>query len=652
MAKQEQFLDVVDRDEAEQRFQAAITLQPLGIERIPLDQCRGRILAEDVTAAVDVPSFDRSNYDGFAVQAADTIGATEERPLALQLMKGDISAGTVPDTIVTPGTAVTIATGGMLPRGANAVIMIEDTGISPGQELLVHRAIAPGFGVSFAGTDIGSGEILLHRGHRLTSRETGSLAAIGCHEVPVWKQPRVAIISSGDEIIPPQATMQPGLVYDSNAQILADAVHEAGAQAVYLGIVSDNLEALRMKLREALDSCDMVLLSGGTSKGGGDLSYHAVGELTDPGIVVHGVALKPGKPICLAASQEKPVVILPGFPTSAIFTFHEFVVPVIQQMAGYPRKQPDSLPARLSVKINSTTGRTEYVLVNLVERPTAVTGNEPGNQYAAFPMGKGSGSVTSFSRADGFITVDRHQEIVEAGSNVQVQLIGQELKPADLVVIGSHCIGLDYLMSQLQDRGYKTKLMAVGSSGGLEAAIRGECDLAGIHLFDPEQDQYNYPFLDNETTLIPGYQRSQGLVFRKDDPRFTGLSIAQCIEQAINDRECVMVNRNQGSGTRILIDQLLKSAEPNGYAVQARNHNAVAAAIIQGRADWGMAIKNVVDPERLDFLPVRSEQFDFVVPVARQQRKAVQAFRDLLTEPAIRSHLESLGLVMTGRDER
>jgi len=646
MAKQEQFLNVVDRDEAERRFQDAINLQPLEIEWVPLDQCRGRILAEDITADVDVPSFDRSNYDGFAVRAVDTVGATEERPVTLQLLTTEIAAGVVPDGTVMTGTAMTIATGGMLPRGANAVVMIEDTEIAEDQSLLVHRAVAAGFGVSFAGTDIGAGEILLHRGNLLTSRETGSLAAIGCSSVPVWRRPRVAIISSGDEIIPPGEPMQPGLVYDSNARILADAVHEAGAQAEYLGIVADNLDDLRAKLAEALESCDMVLLSGGTSKGGGDVSYHAVGELTDPGIVVHGVALKPGKPICLAASRNKPVVILPGFPTSAIFTFHEFVVPVIQQMAGYRSRQPRSLPARLSVKINSSTGRTEYVLVNLVERTGSSASPETDIQYAAFPMGKGSGSVTAFSRADGFITVDRHQELVEAGSPVEVQLIGQDLAPADLVVIGSHCIGLDYLMSQLQDRGYKTKMLAVGSSGGLEAATRGECDLAGIHLFDPEQDVYNEPFLNDSTCLITGYQRSQGLVFRRGDPRFEGKSIEEFIEQAIHSEECVMVNRNQGSGTRILIDQLLESAQPTGYAVQARNHNAVAAAITQGRADWGMAIENVVDQELLGFLPVREEQYDFVVNVDRQQRAAVMAFQALLEDPQIRDHLQSLGMRM------
>lgn len=269
MAKQQQFLNVVDRDEAERRFYSAISLDPLGTESIPLERSLGRILAEDIIAKVDVPSFDRSNYDGFAVRASETVGASEERPVSLQLQETEISAGVVPDMTVSAGTAITIATGGMLPRGANAVVMIEDTEIADDQSLLVRRAIAAGFGVSFAGTDIGAGEILLHRGDLLTSRETGSLAAIGCSQVPVWRQPRVGIISSGDEIIEPGRPMRAGLVYDSNARILADAVREAGGLPESLGIVSDNLNLLRDALAKGLESCDILLLSGGTSKGGG-----------------------------------------------------------------------------------------------------------------------------------------------------------------------------------------------------------------------------------------------------------------------------------------------------------------------------------------------------------------------------------------------
>src|SRR4030095_1283902 len=259
----------------------------------------------------------------------------------------------------------------------------------------------------------------------------------------------VAILSTGDEIIAPGEPMQPAKVYDSNAQILADAVRELGGEPLLLGITGDNLTELRERLDMAIGSADIVLLSGGTSKGAGDLSYRVVTELSDPGIVAHGVALKPGKPICLAATRGRPVVVLPGFPTSAIFTFHEFVAPVLRLLAGRGAQERTVVPARLAVKVNSEIGRTEYLLVGLVE-----TSNE---ELAAYPMGQGSGSVTTFSRADGFATIGRHQEIIEAGTAISVQLLGRDLQLADLVVIGSHCIGLDYLLGELQRNSVRSK---------------------------------------------------------------------------------------------------------------------------------------------------------------------------------------------------
>ena len=226
-----------------------------------------------------------------------------------------------------------------------------------------------GSGVSFAGTDITAGETVLRQGQLLTSRDTGVLAAIGVAEVDVWRKPVVAILSTGDEIIAPGEPMQPARVYDSNAQVLADAVREAGGEPARLGIVPDDATALREQLRQALEFADVVLLSGGTSKGAGDVSYRVVAELNDPGIVAHGVALKPGKPICLAATGGRAVVVLPGFPTSAIFTFHEFVAPVLRLLAGRGRRGAHGRPARLAVKVNSEIGRTEYLLVGLVEIP-------------------------------------------------------------------------------------------------------------------------------------------------------------------------------------------------------------------------------------------------------------------------------------------
>ncbi len=636
MLDQEQFLQVLDRDEADRRFRAAIHLTPRGIETVPLDKALGRVLSAHVVSPVDVPFFDRSNVDGFAVVAQDTFGASEEAPRRVQLVEQQIHTGVVPTAVVESGKAALIATGGMLPRGADAVVMVEHADVS-GRQLLIRRAVTAGNGISFAGTDITAGETVLRRGRLLTSRDTGVLAAIGVDHVHVWRKPVVAIVSTGDEIIAPGAPMQQAKVYDSNAQVLADAVRELGGEPKRFGIVSDTIDALRERLSQALDVADMVLLSGGTSKGAGDVSYRVVAELRDPGIVAHGVALKPGKPICLAATGGRAVVVLPGFPTSAIFTFHEFVAPVIRMLAGRGPEESAIVPARLAVKVNSEIGRTEYLLVGLVE-----TGGEP--PLAAYPMGQGSGSVTTFSRADGFATIGRHEEIVEAGSVIQVQLLGRELQLADLVVIGSHCIALDYLLGELQRQGLRSKFLAVGSTAGLEAAKRGECDAAGIHLLDLKSGEYNGPFLTPALELIHGYGRLQGIVFRPGDQRFEGRTAQEAVAQAAADPSCIMVNRNQGSGTRALIDRMLAGARPRGYAVQPRNHNAVAAAVAQGRADWGMTLDTIARAAGLGFLPVQAERYDFVVPLARAHRPGVVALKTLLAQASTHEALVRLGM--------
>jgi putative molybdopterin biosynthesis protein len=640
--RQDQFLNVIDRDEAERRFHAVLDLRPLEAEPVSLSNAWGRVLAADVTAPVDVPSFDRANVDGFAVRAEDTFGASEERPRSLRLTTESLTPGVLPAQTVAPGQATPIATGAMLPRGADAVVMIEHS--DPAADgIRVRRPVTPGANIAYAGTDIGRGETVLRRGERLTSRETGVLAALGLPEVAAVRKPRVAILSTGDELIAPGQPMRPGLVYDSNAAILADAVRELGGEPVPLGIVPDNRELLRQELDRAL-AHDVVLLSGGTSKGEGDLSYRVVAELGLPGIVAHGVALKPGKPLCLAAVRSTdgstglrtiPVVILPGFPTSAIFTFHEFVAPVIRALAGRRSDPATVVSARLPLRVNSERGRTEYLLVGLVQ------GNE---KLVAYPMGKGSGSVTTFSRADGFVVIPRQQEYVESEATVKVQLLGQGLRPADLVVIGSHCVGLDYLLGQLQQAGYHSKFLAVGSSGGLEAARRGECDLAGVHLLDPKTSAYNAPFLTPDLLLLSGYRRMQGFVFRRDDSRFAAGGLDEALARVHSDLSCVLANRNRGSGTRILIDSLLRGARPPGYSAETRSHHAVAAAVAQGRADWGIAIEMVARGAGLGFFPVQEEHFDFVVPRPRWHQPAVQVLRTLLQSADVRNALTALGL--------
>lgn len=636
-ARQRQFLEVVDRDEAEARFRRHLTLAPLGPETVPLARALGRVLAADVVASVDVPGFDRSGVDGFAVRAADTVGASADAPRALRLNPEILTPAVEPRVAVVEGTATTIATGGMVPRGADAVVMVEQTETRDqgGIALVdVRRPVAPGEHVASAGGDIARGETVLRRGQVLTSREVGSLAAIGQAEVRVWRRPRVAILSTGDELVAPGGTMRPGTVYDSNAAILAAAVEELGGLPVSLGIAPDDEAALSARLEEGL-GCDVVVLSGGTSKGAGDVAARVVGRLAHPGVVVHGVALKPGKPICLAVTHGKPVVILPGFPTSAIFTFHEFVAPVIRAFGGMPPERRDTVPATLAVRVASERGRTEYVMTSLVPGV--------GGGLAAYPTGKGSGAVTAFGQADGFFSIEPNTELVPAGTALAVTVIGARTRPADLLVMGSHCAGLDLLVGHLLEEGLSVKAIHVGSTGGLAAARRGECDLAGIHLMDPATGEYNRPFLTEALALVPGYGRLQGIVFRGGDARFQGRSAAEAVAAALGDPGCLMVNRNPGSGTRVLIDRLLAGARPAGFTSQAKTHGAVAAAVAHGRADWGVAIETVARWYGLGFLPLQAERYDFVLARDRLGRAPVQRFAALLQDRSVRAELTALG---------
>jgi putative molybdopterin biosynthesis protein len=641
---QKQFLEVISRDEATRRFRQHLDTQPRNRETVTLAESLGRVLAVDVISEIDVPAFDRSNVDGFAVQGADTAGAMEEAPSELTLNSEVLSPGAAPTLEVLQGTATPIATGGMLPRGADAVVMIEhtemadsDTDCSAGDaRLRVFHSAASGQAVTFSGTDIARGETVLRFGQVLTSREIGVLAALGLTTVDVWKKPRVAIVSTGNEIVAPGEDLPTGSVYDSNAAILSAAVSELGCEPVPLGTVRDDVDRLREIIASAED-CDAIVLSGGTSKGAGDLSYQVVSELNDPGIVAHGVALKPGKPICLAVSGGRPIVVLPGFPTSAVFTFHEFVAPVLREMAGLAPENRQTVDATLPIRINSDRGRTEYSLVSLVR-------SEDG--LAAWPMGKGSGSVTTFSLADGFITIDQHTEILDEGSTVPVTLLGRELVPVDLVVIGSHCVGLDFLLGEMRKRGFTSRVLHVGSMGGVAAAKRGECDIAGVHLMNPATDEYNRHLLNDSLSLLPGYRRRQGVVFRVGDHRFEGRTAADAITLANEDSGCTMINRNPGSGTRVLVDRLLGDARPPGYNVQTKSHNAVATAVVQGRADWGVAIDTVSASYGLGFLPLRDEHYDFIVPKSRLERPAVVAFQKLLSELSVQQELAAMGFVV------
>jgi putative molybdopterin biosynthesis protein len=637
-ARQEQFLEVVSAEEARERFARHLDLSPLGAETVPLAAALGRVLAHDVIAPVDAPPFDRANVDGFALRSADTTGASDTAPRRFELNGEVITCGHAPALEVVPGTATAIATGGVIPRGADAVVMIEHTDLledADAPAINLRRAAVPGQFLSYAGSDIARGEVVLRRKTRIFSREIGMLAACGIAEVKVVREPKVAVLSTGDELTAPGEPLAPAKVYDSNGAIIAAAVVEAGGEPVPFGAFPDDEVALELAMRTALQTCDMVVLSGGTSKGAGDLSHRIVSKLGEPGILVHGVALKPGKPLCLAVIEGKPLVVLPGFPTSAIFTFHAFVAPVIRARAGLPPETARTVEAEVPVRIASELGRQEFALVALVAGDDGPI---------AFPIAKGSGAVTSFSQADGLVEIDALASALDAGTRASVTLIGQSAELPDLVIMGSHCVALDAVLGALADSGITARTIAVGSQGGVVAAERGECDLAPVHLVDPASGVYNAHLLRPGLALVKGWQRMQGFLHRPGDARFAGGSAEAAIRAALADPDCLMVNRNAGAGTRVLIDRLLDGARPPGYSNQPRSHNAVAAAVAQGRADWGIAIESVAKLYDLAFLPIAPEDYDFLLVEKRAQRPAVQAFLAALRDQFVREGIRALGM--------
>ncbi len=642
-ARQEQFLDVVSAAEARRRFEACIDRSPLGAESLPLGAALSRVLAADVVAPVDAPPFDRSNVDGFAVRAADTAGASDGAPRRLTLNAEVVACGVEPALEVAPGTATTIATGGVIPRGADAVVMIEQTELIEDEgapSIDIRRAVASGQFISYAGSDIARGETLLRQGTRIGSREIGMLAACGLAEIGVVRRPRVAVLSTGDELVEPGRPLTTAGVYDSNGAIIAAAITEAGGEPVAFGAFPDEEIVLERAVRSALASGDMVVLSGGTSKGAGDLSHRIVSRLGTPGILVHGVALKPGKPLCLAVIGHIPLIVLPGFPTSAIFTFHTFVAPIIRARAGLPPEGAKTLMARVPVRIASELGREEFVLVSLVAGDDGPI---------AFPTGKGSGAVTAFSQSDGFLAIDALAGAFDADSEAEITLIGDQARAPDLVIMGSHDIALDVVVGAVAERGFGARTIAVGSLGGVAAVSRGQCDLAPVHLVDPSSGIYNKHLLAPGLSLVPGWRRMQGFVFRSGDARFEGRTADAALKTALADPAVLMVNRNAGSGTRVLADSLLCGARPAGYANQPRSHNAVAAAVAQRRADWGIAIEPVARMYGLAFLPIAPEEYDFLLLEARRERPAVQAFLEALHDETTRARIRDLGMEPAGK---
>jgi putative molybdopterin biosynthesis protein len=326
-----------------------------------------------------------------------------------------------------------------------------------------------------------------------------------------------------------------------------------------------------------------------------------------------------------------------------MFTFHDFVVPVLRAMSGLSARVESTLEATTPVRILSDLGRAEFVMVALTE------GNDGLN---AFPLSKGSGSVSAFSQADGFLTIDALSEHLPEGTKALVTLFDPQVRVPDLTIMGSHCIGLEPLIDRLADQGYHVRTVAIGSMGGLAAVKRGECDLAPMHLMDPQTGIYNQPLLNDDLVLVEGWRRMQGFVFRPGDTRFEGKSIEEAIAAALADPQCHMVNRNQGAGTRILIDRLLGAARPDGYWNQPKSHNAVAATVAQNRADWGIAIAPIAKSYELGFIPLAEEHYDFAVARSRIARPPVEAFIEALRHGDVLKALEAMGFTPASASPR
>jgi len=411
------FRKLVSLDEAKRILEQNFSPKPVGVEQVSLSEAHSRVLAEDVVAPMDVPPFSRSTVDGYAVRAADTFGADEDRSIPLKLC-GRIKVGEASSVIVEKGTTAEIATGAPLPRGADAVVMLEHV-VQKGNIVPTHSAVSKGENVMKAGSDVRKGAVALKKGQTLSSREVGVLAALGSTQVNVYKKPRVAVISTGAEIVEPGKPLTLGKIYDINAHTLSAAVTECSGEPVNWGIIPDETDQLKATLRKALDSAEVVVTSGGVSVGPTDIVPQVLNTLGKPGVIVCGIAVKPGKPTAIAIVDGKPVFSLPGHPTSSLLIFYLLVRPLILSMAGKREETPVTVKAVASTKIFPAKGRRTFVMVSLTR--------EKSGRLLASPVALGlSGAITTLARADGFVEVKESQQFINAGEEVTVCLF----KPA------------------------------------------------------------------------------------------------------------------------------------------------------------------------------------------------------------------------------
>ncbi|MCW4055489.1 MAG: molybdopterin-binding protein [Candidatus Bathyarchaeota archaeon] len=408
------FRKLLSLEDAEKRIAESISAKPLGAEEVGLQEALGRVLAENAVSPIDVPPFNRSTVDGYAVKAEDTFGAEENKPVTLKLA-GRVAVGELSSRSVKKGVALEIVTGAPLPRGADAVVMVENTSEKQGN-LMVHRAVVKSENVMAQGSDIHIKEPVLEGGAVLSSKELGVLAALGLTKANVFRRPKVAIVSTGAEIVEPGKPLPSGKIYDINTYTLTAATAECGCEPVGLGVVQDDdIKLLKKTLMKALKAADVVITSGGVSVGPKDVVPKILTELGKPGMLIHGVAVKPGKPFAFAVAGGKPIFSLPGHPTSSLLTFRLLVRPALLKMAGRKVPPPVTVKATNANRLFSARGRRTFITVTLQR-------DKAGQWRASQVPGGESGAITTLAKAEGYVELKETQQFVEAGSEITVFL--------------------------------------------------------------------------------------------------------------------------------------------------------------------------------------------------------------------------------------
>ncbi|WP_420629756.1 molybdopterin biosynthesis protein [Candidatus Leptofilum sp.] len=660
--KRDVYLEDIPLDEARAAFQAALAAagwwQPLEAEEIPVAQANGRITATAIWAKLSSPHYHASAMDGYALRASDSEGATETQPLHFTLVEDWDSIPSEPRPIRL------VNTGHPLPPWANAVVMIEHTQqveLANGRLGIEIRASLPPWNhVRPMGEDMVATELVLPANHKLRPVDLGALAGSGHATVSVYRQPRVAVIPTGSELVSAEnvaeSGIQPGQIIEYNSMVLAAQVAEWGGLPTRWPIVPDEFEAIQTAVRLAAQHHDLILLNAGSSAGSEDYTAHVVQSLGQ--LLVHGVAVRPGHPVILGMleigdwrleTNEQspisnlqslvPIIGVPGYPVSAALTGEIFVEPLLARWQGQRPYQPLTIQATLTRKVNSHTGDDDFV---------RVAAGEVNGRYVTTPISRGAGVITSLVRADGIVRIPRFSEGAEAGSDVTVHLYRDARDLArTILAIGSHDLTLDLIAQFLAERsGTRLASANVGSLGGLVALRRGECHLAGSHLLDPETGTYNqsyvHRYLPNEdVVLLTLVGREQGWLVPPGNPKNI-----QGWEAAARE-DVQLVNRQRGAGTRVLLDYQLgklgiQPEQVRGYGREEYTHLAVAAAVASGTADFGLGIRAAARALKLDFVPLAHEQYDLVMTHQTYESDRIRPLLDLLQNDEFRTAVAAL----------